>query len=87
MDLQVFPAPDQRQLIKSDTDSAGKTTQYTYSGNKQLESVTYPEGNKEIYTYDSMGNITHKRLVAKVGSGLSDIVTQAYYTITTCSDT
>ncbi|MDZ7871130.1 MAG: hypothetical protein U5L02_18345 [Rheinheimera sp.] len=86
VDLEVFPAPDQRQLIKSDKDSAGKITNYTYSGKKQLESVTYPEGNKEIYTYDDLGNVTHKRLVAKAGSGLSDIVTQAFYDITECSN-
>jgi len=86
VNLQVFAAPEHRQLIQSDTDSQGKTTHYTYSGNNQLESVTYPEGNKEIYTYDSMGNITHKRQVAKAGSGLADIVTQAYYNVTNCSD-
>ncbi len=82
--LSVYPAPEQRQLIRSDTDSLGRTTHYTYTGTKQIESVTFPEGNKEIYSYDDLGNVIKKQQVAKPGSNLNDLVTEAGYDILNC---
>lgn len=82
--LSVYPAPEQRQLIRSDTHSLGRTTHYTYTGNKQIESVTLPEGNQEIYSYDALGNVIKKQQIAKPGSNLSDLVTEAGYDIINC---
>jgi RHS repeat-associated protein len=82
--LSVYPAPEQRQLITSDTDSLGQITRYTYTNNKQLESVTFPEGNKEFYSYDELGNLIKKQQIAKPGSNLNDLVTEAGYDIINC---
>lgn len=82
--LSVYPAPEQRQLITSDTDSLGRQTRYTYTSNKLMESVTFPEGNKEIYSYDALGNLIKKQQIAKAGSGLNDLITEAGYDILNC---
>ena len=83
--LQVFGAPYPRQLITSDTDSFGNVTNYTYSGTV-LESITFPEGNKEIYQYDENGNIIKKTMIAKAGSGLANREVSAYYSVNNCRD-
>jgi RHS repeat-associated protein len=62
------------------------TTTLTYDTSNRLTRVTQPEGNYTNYTYDSRGNVTEKRDVAKAGSGLSDLVTTATYP-TTCDGT
>ena len=67
------------------TDPLSHTTSYTYDGNSRLTRVTRPEGDYTQYTYDSRGNVTETLLVAKSGSGLSDIVTTASYD-STCSN-
>jgi len=72
------------QLITSDTNSLGQTTHYSYTQGNRLEIVTHPEGNKEKYTYDALGNIIEKRLIAKPGSNLPDIVSSANYNALTC---
>ena len=72
-------------LILTDKDALNRTTTYTYDGTNRLTRITYPEGNYVNYTYDSRGNITLTRLVAKSGSGLSDITTSATYP-STCSN-
>lgn len=77
-----------QNLIK-DTDALGNSTSYTYTnagwtGGTVLESVTYPEGNKEFYRYDGLGNVIEKRLIAKPGSGQADIVSSAFYDISAC---
>ena len=45
----------------------------------QVQSWTFPEGNKREFDYDPNGNIIETRLVAKPGSGLANIVTTADY--------
>jgi YD repeat-containing protein len=78
-------------LPESVTDPIGATTQLGYTGNfnglpgdapTSLESVVQPEGNKVVYTRDGRNNITQTRWVAKVGSGLADIVTSATFPAT-----
>jgi len=85
VDFQVWGAPSPRQLITADTDSLGNKTEYTYNSYKQIDTITYPEGNKIKYKYDSLGNITEKRMVAKATSSLDDIVFTAFYDINNCS--
>lgn len=56
----------------------------------RTNSTSAPEGNGERYTRDSRGNVTARTLVAKSGSGLSDLVATAHYpstcsTIKTCN--
>ncbi len=47
-------------------------------------SGTTPTGGYVQYKYDSRNDVTEKRIVAKVGSGLADIVTSATYA-TSCT--
>ncbi|WNC68730.1 RHS repeat-associated core domain-containing protein [Thalassotalea nanhaiensis] len=65
--------------VASDTGSLGNETLYEYNLNKQLEKITYPEGNSVNIYYDGNGNITSKHVHAKPGSGLASIVTTANY--------
>lgn len=57
---------------------------YQYDGQGRLTRVTQPEGNYTAYAYDSFGNVTETRQVAKTGpSPATDIVSSAAYP-TTC---
>ncbi|MBZ9612848.1 RHS repeat domain-containing protein [Rheinheimera maricola] len=84
VDLKVTGGANKRSMITADTDSLGNKTQYSYIGNR-VHTVTHPQGNKEIYTYDALGNITTKTLTAKPGSGQNDIVQSAVYDIYNCT--
>ena len=66
-------------LPVSATNELGQTTSMTHDGNGRLTQITYPEGNQLRYVYDSRGNITELRRVAKSGSGLTDLVETASY--------
>lgn len=66
-------------LPVSQTNELGKTTSLTHDTNGRLTQISYPEGNKVQYAYDSRGNITELRQVAKAGSGLADLVQTAFY--------
>ncbi len=69
------------QVLTDTIDPSGLnlTTTLTYDSFNRLTRITYPEGNYDNYTYDSRGNVTEKRVVAKSGSGLADLVTTAVY--------
>lgn len=54
--------------------TTGLTTTYTYYSSCLLDTVTYPEGNKTKYTYDSVGRVTEVRSIAKPSSGVPDMV-------------
>jgi RHS repeat-associated protein len=69
-----------RPLVTSSVDSFNYTTSYEYDSALRPTKITYPEGNKAQVTYDALGNITETRLIAKVGSGLADIVQSAHFT-------
>ena len=59
--------------------AASNTTTNTYDASNRMTRTTAPEGNYVNLTYDSRGNVTETRQVAKSGSGLADIVTTASY--------
>ncbi|MGE0187661.1 MAG: RHS repeat domain-containing protein [Hyphomonadaceae bacterium] len=63
----------------------GGDTEYLYDAYGRLTRITQPEGNYAEYTYDSRGNITQTTLVAKSGSGLSNVTTSATFA-STCSN-
>jgi len=84
LDFTVKPAPNHRQFITADTDSLGNKTTYTYTVGNRIDTITFPEGNKAKYTYDALGNITSKTLIAKPGSGVANIVTTANYDQGSC---
>ncbi len=69
------------QVLTDTVDPSGLnlTTTLTYDSSNRLTRITHPEGNYTNYTYDTRGNVTEKRDVAKSGFGLSDIVTTATY--------
>lgn len=68
------------------TNAAGQTTSFQYDASARKTRETYPDGNYIQWTYDSRGNVTEERQVAKSGSGLADIVATASFD-TTCSNT
>jgi RHS repeat-associated protein len=67
------------QRLTSVTNPASQTTTYSHDASGRLEKVIYPEFNEQRVIYDGRGNVTETRLVAKPGSGVSDIVTTAGY--------
>lgn len=66
-------------LINSSTDALSRQTSYQYDDGMRPISLTMPEGNYTRIDYDNCGNIRTKTSVAKVGSGLADIVESAVY--------
>jgi RHS repeat-associated protein len=65
--------------------TTGLITTYTYYPTCLLDTVTYPEGNKTKYTYDSTGRVTEVRKIAKSGSGVPDMVRAYAYAACTVS--
>lgn len=57
----------------------GKQTLSEYDGRGRLTKQTMPEGNYTQYTYDAKDNLLTVTNVAKVGSGLSNIVQSFTY--------
>jgi YD repeat-containing protein len=70
--------------VNSVTDENNYITSYGYDTYGRLTSITRPDGNVESQTLDSRGNPIESRIVAKPGSGLSDlVVTRSYPTCDT----
>jgi RHS repeat-associated protein len=63
------------------TDPLGRTTSYTYDGNRRLTRITNPEGDYVEFALDGRGNAVQTTRVAKPGSGLANIVTTADYSL------
>jgi RHS repeat-associated protein len=82
--LREITSDPATHLLISDTIDVGSghlnlQTKYFYSSDNLLEHIEYPEHNTTYYGYDSRGNITEIRKVAKPSSGAADIVTSATY--------
>ena len=77
--INIYADLNARPRITSVVDPLGRTTAYEYDGDVRVRKVIYPEGNSVGVVYDYIGNITERRLQAKAGSGLTDIVETAYY--------
>jgi RHS repeat-associated protein len=75
----VVVADLSKERVTSITDALSRTTSFQYDSSSRLTRTTFPEGNYIQVTYDSRGNVTETRRVAKSGSGLADIVTSAAY--------
>ncbi|MFC2954177.1 RHS repeat domain-containing protein [Marinicaulis aureus] len=65
---EVLSANLSTGLVTSTTNTAGKTTSYTYDSENRLESVTLPEGNSTEYVYDARGNVKYTTEKPKSGS-------------------
>lgn len=74
------------QQLKRHINNLGKTTSYTRDSSGRIIRITYPEGNYREFTYDSRGNLTQTKAVAKSGSGLANIVSSASFP-STCANT
>jgi RHS repeat-associated protein len=61
------------------TDEAGKTSYYTFDAYQNLTEVTYPEGNKLQYTYDSRSNKVARTLVSKTPGTPASVSTTATF--------
>jgi RHS repeat-associated protein len=92
--MTVTYAPGQQSVVQSNltigrptsvTDPLGRTTSYSYDGNRRLTRVTNPEGDYVELTLDSRGNAVQTTRVAKPGSGLANIVTTADYSLSCAS--
>lgn len=66
-------------LVFTITDENGGVTRFTYDSFKRLTSKQSPEGDKWIFTYDTRGNVTESRHVAKAPGTPADIVATASY--------
>src|SRR3546814_15553553 len=64
------------------TNGTGQTTTFQYDGSARRTRPTFPEGNYIQWTYDSRGNVTEERHVAKSGAGLGALVKTRYYDAT-----
>ncbi|UDF05219.1 RHS repeat-associated core domain-containing protein [Asticcacaulis sp. AND118] len=64
-----------QKKILTDTNALNQTKSYQYDSFGRVTRVTQPEGNYTQFTYDGRGNVINERVVAKPGSGLSDLVT------------
>lgn len=82
---RVFKFDIALKQMKSAQDELGRITSYEYDTSARPTKVTHPEGNITsggnyvTFAYDGRGNLTTATRVAKVGSGLSNIVTSAAY--------
>ncbi len=63
------------------TNGLNQSTDYEHDFHGRLTKITMPEGNSVSVTYDSLGNITEKRVKDK--SSVNDIVETAYYAAST----
>ena len=76
---RVTTADTKKGVVLTSANELGQTTTYQYNTVGQLTRITLPEGNYSSYSYDARSNVTEKRIVAKAGSGLADIVITANY--------
>jgi RHS repeat-associated protein len=65
-------------LISRVTDELGRQTNFEYDSKVRVTRVIEPEGNEISIAYDPVGNITAKTSIPKAGSGLLNIVEQAF---------
>jgi RHS repeat-associated protein len=65
--------------VLSITDEGSRITSFQYDSLARPTRITRPEGNYTQLTYDTRGNVTETRHVAKSGTGLADIVTSAAF--------
>ena len=75
--VQTYVGDTSTFRILSYKDELNRLTSYVYDASGRVTRINAPEGNYTNYTYDARGNVTEVRQVAKPGSGLSDIVTNA----------
>ena len=82
--IRTTTADTTQRVVLTDKDGLNRTTSYTYDSSGRPTLVTFPEGNKVQYTYQSASrdNVTEVRQIAKLGSGLSDITYTAGYDAT-----
>jgi RHS repeat-associated protein len=67
-----------RNLITRTTDELGRQTNYEYDGGLRVTKIIYPENNAVSIGWDDAGNVVSKTSIAKPGSGLANIVEQAF---------
>jgi YD repeat-containing protein len=63
-----------------------RTTTYSYDVSGRMVTMTMPEGNSVVFTYDPRGNVTQKATYAKPGSGLGPLIEYAGFDATCTVD-
>lgn len=76
---QVVVADTTLGVVKSSKDELNRTTLFDYDTKGRPTLITYPEGNKLQFTYDSRGNVTERRAISKTPGTPADIVITAGY--------
>jgi RHS repeat-associated protein len=82
---QVYTVDLTKFRVTSYRNQLNQTTSYQYDANGRRTRVISPEGNYTNYTYDSRGNVTEVRGVAKTPGTPADIVATASF-VGTCSN-
>jgi YD repeat-containing protein len=67
-------------------DPLNRTTTYSYDTSGRMVSMTMPEGNNVVFTYDARGNVTQKTTNPKPGSSLAPLTEYAGYDATCTID-
>jgi RHS repeat-associated protein len=80
--LRTTTADTSKFVILTDKDALNRTTAYAYDANGRVTLITYPEGNKTQYTYDTRGNVTEARAISKTPGTPPDVVTSATFPAT-----
>ena len=57
--LGFYEYNEEGQVIRI-TDAVGRQTRYTYKEGGLLDSIFYPDGTKESFYYDEIGNLVEK---------------------------
>ncbi len=76
---KVYVGDTVTNLLASYRDELNRLTSYGYDSFGRTTQITFPEGNKQQFTYDVRGNVTERRLISKTPNTPPDIATTANF--------
>ena len=74
----------QRNVLSSISDPLSRVTSVQFDSAFRPIKITNPEGDKVEVAYDLYGNVMTRTMKAKIGSGLTDLIEQAYVDTALC---
>ncbi|HQV03030.1 MULTISPECIES: RHS repeat-associated core domain-containing protein [unclassified Novosphingobium] len=75
----VYVTDTTKQRVTSVKDELNRTTLYGSDSAARINSITYPEGNNLVVTYDARGNVIQQTWNPKPGTGEAAITVTANY--------